>query len=112
MKKVVVAIFALGALALTMAAALPPPEERPAPKKQAAPPPPPGPPRFELGRVLPPHFRDELDLSEAQETQLDELEHEVRERVLRMLSPEQRTKLHELRRQRRGNPPNRPPGAW
>ncbi len=106
MKKTWLATVALGALALCAAAAAwPPPNDDGGPRKKGAPPPPPPPPRFELGRVLPPHFRDELDLSEQQETQLDELEHEVRDRVLKLLTAEQRTKLHELRKRRPAPPP-------
>jgi hypothetical protein len=105
MKKTWLAALALGAALLCAASACTPPDDAPPPKKGGPPPPP---PRFELGRVLPPHFRDELDLTEVQEAELDELEQEVRQRVLKLLSPEQRTRLHELRRRRPGPPPGPP----
>jgi hypothetical protein len=69
-------------------------------------PPPGGPARFELGRVLPPHLRDALELTDEQEQQLDDLEKEVKERLLKILTPQQKKKLRELRRQ--GPPPGGP----
>lgn len=58
-----------------------------------------GPPgRFEPGRLLPPPIRAELDLTEEQERQLDDLEREVKGRLLRILTDTQQQKLREHRR--------------
>jgi hypothetical protein len=61
-----------------------------------------------LGRVLPPHLRDELDLTEEQDKQLDELEKDVKDRVLKILTADQKKKLRELRRGPGGSPPGGP----
>jgi hypothetical protein len=65
--------------------------------------PPGGPPRWELGRLIPPPIEDELNLTEDQQKQLHDLEKEVRDRVMKMLTSEQKDKLKRL--QRRGGPP-------
>ncbi len=84
--------------------------------------PPPGPPHWRLGSVMPPPVRDELNLTEEQEKQLQDLEKEVRDRVLKMLTTEQRRQLERLERRGppgrfrrgaggppgRGTPPQRP----
>lgn len=83
-----------------------PPAEGPGPRRGgpgAQPPPPPPPPPFELGKVLPPHVRDDIDLSEEQEQQVDKLEQEVKERLQKILTPEQRKKVRDMRRG--GRPP-------
>jgi hypothetical protein len=49
-----------------------------------------GPPGFELGRVLPPFVRDDLDLTADQERQLAALEAEVRQKLEKILTVEQR----------------------
>jgi Spy/CpxP family protein refolding chaperone len=59
-----------------------------------------GPPPFEPGRVLPPFIRDGLDLTEEQQRRLGDLERDVKQRLLEILTPEQKTKLEELRRRR------------
>jgi hypothetical protein len=82
----------------------PPPPGRPG----EPPPPPPG--RFVPGRLLPEQIRDELDLTDAQEIQLHDLEKEVKERLLKILTPEQKKKLDELRRRGPGGPPPGGPG--
>lgn len=51
------------------------------------------PPRFELGRVLPPPLREQLELTEEQSRQLAELEKDVKAKLERILTPEQRKKL-------------------
>jgi phosphatidylethanolamine-binding protein (PEBP) family uncharacterized protein len=48
------------------------------------------PPRYEVGQVFPPNVRERLKLTEEQEKQIAELEKEVRERLLKILTPEQR----------------------
>lgn len=63
-----------------------------------------GPPRFELGKVLPPHLREQLELTEEQSRQIAELEKEVKAKLDRILTAEQK---QQLQRQR---PPMGPPG--
>jgi Spy/CpxP family protein refolding chaperone len=65
---------------------------------------PPGPPRFEPGKVLPPPLRDELKLTPEQQKQIDDLEKEVRGRLLKILTDEQRKRLENHR------PPGPPHG--
>jgi hypothetical protein len=49
-----------------------------------------GPPGFELGRVLPPFVRDDLDLTADQERQIAALEEEVKQKLETILTAEQR----------------------
>src|SRR5437762_11987040 len=56
-----------------------------------------GPPRFELGRILPPFARDQLNLTAEQQQQLDALEREVKERLQKILTEKQLEQLKELR---------------
>jgi hypothetical protein len=55
--------------------------------------------------VLPAHLRDELDFTEEQDKQLDALEREVKEKLMKILTNEQKKKLRELGRRRPGGPP-------
>lgn len=48
-----------------------------------------GPPRFELGQVIPPPLRAEMNLTPEQEKQLDDLKNEVKGKLSKILSPEQ-----------------------
>ena len=57
-----------------------------------------GPPGFELGRVLPPFVRDDLDLTADQERQLAALEAEVRQKLEKILTVEQRKRAAGARR--------------
>jgi YHYH protein len=52
-----------------------------------------GPPRFELGKVLPPFVREAVDLTPAQEKQIADLEKEVRERLQKILTAEQQKRI-------------------
>ena len=52
-----------------------------------------GPPRFELGRVLPPQVRNQIELTKDQEKQIADLEKEVKERLGKILTDEQKKKL-------------------
>jgi len=54
-----------------------------------------GPPRFELGKVLPPFVREELDLTEDQRKQIADLEKEVRAKLEKILTAEQKKRLEE-----------------
>lgn len=56
-----------------------------------------GPGPFELGRVLPPHVRSELDLTADQEKQIAELEKEVKQKLSKILTAEQRKKAESIR---------------
>lgn len=51
--------------------------------------------RFDLGTVIPPHIRQDLDLTAEQSRELAELEQLVRERLNKLLSPEQKRKFAE-----------------
>ncbi len=53
-------------------------------------------PPFELGRVLPPFLREQLDLSDDQSRKLAELEAEVRQKLEKILTEEQVRRLKEL----------------
>jgi len=68
--------------------------------------PPGGPPRWELGRLIPPPIQDELNLTDEQQTQLHELEKEVREQVMKMLTGEQKAKLKRLQNRGPDGPPD------
>src|SRR5262249_14602775 len=48
-----------------------------------------GPPRFQDGSMLPPFAREELKLTGEQQKQLEALEKEPKEKLLRILTPEQ-----------------------
>ncbi len=64
------------------------------PKKPADPPRRPEgdrlPPRYELGQVFPPDVRDRLQLTKEQQKQIADLEKEVKERLVKILTAEQR----------------------
>jgi Spy/CpxP family protein refolding chaperone len=83
-------------VSLVRAAAQPPADPLPGP--------PPG--RFVPGRLLPEGIRGDLGLTDEQQKQLADLEKEIKERLLKILTPQQKQRLDELRR--RG--PNGPPG--
>src|SRR5262249_52499372 len=55
-----------------------------------------GPPRFEMGKVLPPFVRESLDLTPAQQDQIAELEKEVRERLRKILTAEQQKRAESI----------------
>ena len=63
------------------------------------------PPRFALGKVLPPFAREELNLTDEQQKQLAELEREVKAKLEKILTAEQKKMLEELR------PPGPPPAG-
>jgi hypothetical protein len=62
-------------------------------KKDKKGPPPKG---FELGKVLPPHVMEELDLTEEQHKQLRELEKETRKKLEKILTEKQLEKVKQL----------------
>jgi len=61
-----------------------------------------GPGRMELGRVLPPFVREQLELSELQEQAITKLEAEVKEKLEKILTPEQKKQLENMRPPRGG----------
>ena len=56
-----------------------------------------GPPRWELGRILPPFVADQLDLTESQQKQLADLQKDIKAKVLKILTEDQRKQLENLR---------------
>ena len=67
---------------------------------------PPGPPpSFQPGQVLSPSVRSRLGLTREQEQQLRNLEREVKERLAKILTPEQQKQLADLRSFRSPGPP-------
>ena len=69
------------------------------------------PPRFELGKVLPPFVREELSLTAEQQKQIEELEKEVKQRLEKILTDEQKKKIETIRPRGPGSPggpPDRP----
>ncbi len=122
MSKLWVGGLALGVMlvSLVMVAAQPPEGKGRGPGRNDGPPPggpggppdgPPGPPRWVPGRLMPERVRDELELTDEQEKQLTDLEKEVKERLLKLLTADQKKKLDELRKRGPGGPggPGAPP---
>ena len=64
-----------------------------------------GPPRFELGKVLPPFAIEELNLTKEQEKKIADLEKEVKAKLEKILTAEQKKTLETLR------PPGGGPGG-
>jgi hypothetical protein len=112
MKKVYVAALALAAVMLCIVSAnSQPPGDKKGPGKKGPPGGPGGPPPgFQLGKVLPPHIREDLDLSEEQEKQLEALEKEVKNRLMKILSVKQQKQIEKLRNRRPGPPGDGPGG--
>ncbi len=112
-KRVTMGLLALAAAAVfTMSAASQPPEGRDKDKgprggQRGGPG---GPGRFELGRLLPPFMKDELKLTADQEKQLADLEKDVKERLTKILTPEQRKQLETMRPPRGPGGPGGPGG--
>jgi hypothetical protein len=63
-----------------------------------------GPPRFELGRVLPPPLIEELQLSPNQQAEIAKLEREVKQRLSKILTAEQKRKVEMFRPRGPGGP--------
>jgi Spy/CpxP family protein refolding chaperone len=93
-----------GLLAAVLAAVMfqPPGDDEKGPGKK-------GPPgkRFILGKLLPPHIHEGLELSAEQEKQLKALEAEVKAKLEKILTAEQRAQIEKLAKRR---PPGPPPG--
>lgn len=65
-----------------------------------------GPGRFELGRVLPPFVKDQLNLTADQEKQLAALEKHVKAKLMKILTADQQKQLQDMR------PPRGGPGGF
>jgi Spy/CpxP family protein refolding chaperone len=65
----------------------------------------PPPKGFVLGKLLPPHITEELELTPEQEKQLRALEQETRKKLEKILTPEQRKLIEKLGRRRPGPGP-------
>jgi hypothetical protein len=97
----------LGAVVAT-ALALRPPDDRMGPPKG-----------FKLGKLMPPHVREGLDLTDDQETALAALETEVKGKLERLLTDEQRRAVERLGKRpppggekgKKGGPPKEPQAA-
>lgn len=63
-----------------------------------------GPPRFELGRTLPPGLREELNLTKEQEKALDAIEQELKEKLNKLLTEEQKKAVENFRPRGPGGP--------
>jgi len=91
------------------------PRPRRRPERPDGPPPggPDGPPPGHAGGMpplVPPHVRDELDLSDEQEQKLADLHKEVQEKLKGILTEEQREKLSHIRPPHPPGPPGGPRG--
>src|ERR1043165_1295755 len=107
MKKHVVGLVVLSALAVIVLAALaqPPEGKEKGPGKKGPPPFGKKGPPWEPGKVLPPHVRDLLELSEEQEQQIRDLEKDVRRKLLNIFTEEQKQRLDEIRDKGAKGPP-------
>src|SRR5947209_6685003 len=70
-----------------------------------------GPPRFQLGSVLPPPVRAGLGLNPDQEKQIAALEKDVKERLEKILTARQLKQIEEMRPRGPGGPGGGPPGG-
>ncbi len=71
-----------------------------------------GPPRYEIGQIFPPFVKDGLDLTEKQRNQIDELEKDLKAKLDKILTAEQKKKIGEIRPPMPGGPPGGgPPGG-
>ena len=106
MRKPIIAMFAVCVLAVSFMPGLsqPPGGKDKGAKKDKK-----GPPPFELGMVLPPFLRESLELTNDQEKALNDLEKDVRAKLLKILTPEQVERLKELKRPKDGPPKDGPP---
>jgi hypothetical protein len=104
-------LLALAGLAVWVAAAVSQPPEGKDRGQGKRGGPPGGPPRFELGRVLPPFARDELELTREQADEIAKLEKEVKQRLEKILTAEQKKRLENLRPRGPGGPGGPSPGG-
>jgi Spy/CpxP family protein refolding chaperone len=107
MRKRLAILLTLGLMSAMVWTASSQPREE---KDKEKPPPPFGkkPLPFEPGKVLPPHIRERLELTDEQERQIDELEKEVRSKLFRILTKDQIKRVQEFK----GNPPKKDKGKF
>src|SRR5579872_33262 len=103
MKRAILASVCFSAAIVLTASSQPPPgqpkdKKGPGDKEK-------GPPRYELGKLLPPFVREGLKLTKEQEKQLSDLEAEVKEKLGKILTDEQKKMIESLR------PPGGPGGG-
>ena len=70
-----------------------------------------GPPRYELGKLFPPFVRDELQLTQEQEKQLARIEADLREKLTKILTDEQKRIIENLPPPGPGGPQRGFPGG-
>jgi len=101
-----VAVFGLLGLGVLAAGSQPPGDEKDkGPKGQPGQPGGPrGPGPFELGRLFPPFMRERLSLTAEQQKTIDELEKDVKARLEKILTAEQKKQLEEFSRRGPGRP--------
>jgi hypothetical protein len=93
MKKSIVSMLAVGALALFLLTGLADqPDKEKGPKKG----PPPDKKGWEPGKIIPPYVRDALEFTEDQQKKIDALEKEVRTKLLKIFTEDQKKRLKEL----------------
>jgi hypothetical protein len=56
-----------------------------------------GPPRMELGQIFPPHLMDELNLTKEQQKELESIQKELKTKLEKLLTAEQKKKIEEFR---------------
>jgi Spy/CpxP family protein refolding chaperone len=92
MKKSIVAMLGVGGLAIFFLTALAQPDDKKGPKKG-----PPGEKKgWEPGKIMPPYMRDGLELTEDQQKKIDDLEKDVREKLLKILTKDQLDRVKEM----------------
>ncbi len=94
MKKLVIAMFALGIMAVVFVPGMsqPPDKKEKGQKKDKK-----GPPRYELGELFPPFVRDGLELTKDQEDKIADLEKDVRAKLLKILTKEQVERVQDMK---------------
>ena len=107
MSKQTIGFFSVGALAVfVMTALAQPPEGRDKDPGKKGPP-----PAWAPGKIVPPHVRDMLELTDEQEKQIGDLEKEVRAKLLKIFTGEQVQRLQDMRdKGPKGPPPDKGKG--
>ena len=107
MKQSIIAMLGVGALAVAFLTGMAEqPDKEKGPKKG----PPPEKKGWEPGKIIPPHIRDGLELTEEQERKIADLEKEVRGKLLSIFTEEQKRRLQELNdKGPKGPPKDGPP---
>ena len=64
-----------------------------------------GPPRYEIGQIFPPFVKVGLELTKEQQKQIDELEKDLKAKLNKILTADQKKKIGEIRPPMPGGPP-------